>query len=121
MIGTLIESTLSHKATPIIIRLSEDEIRLIWTNRFSTPTLLAKYCRGLPILLQAVPHWHTEDLNTIHYLLSQWHSPNDEPAYGLELLDPQYADNLVRTVATNILKGLSEDDFIDLLPQLVQV
>lgn len=121
MIGTLIESILSHKATPIIIRLTKDELGLVWTNRFFAPTLLAKYCRGLPILLQAVPHWHTEDLNIIHYLLSQWQSPSDEPSFGLELLDPQYADNQVRTVATDILNGLSEDDFIDLLPQLVQV
>jgi hypothetical protein len=43
------------------------------------------------------------------------------PEYGLEILDGQFPDGVVRKKAVEIISNLSEDDFIDLLPQLVQV
>lgn len=92
----------------------------MWTHRSSCPSVLHSYARGLPLLLSVVPSWHSSDLSMVYQLLVQW-SNDVHPTYGLELLDSQYPDSVVREKATDIVSNLSEDDFIDLLPQLVQV
>ena len=56
----------------------------------------------------------------MHQLLAQW-TDDVDPSFGLEILDSQYPDSCVREKATKIISKLSEDDFIDLLPQMVQV
>ena len=100
-------------------RLSESDLKLVWANRSSSPILLSSYARGLPILLQSVPNWHTENIKMICSIIDRW--PKVDPLFGLELLDCQFPDGYVRNKAAEILSELSEDDFIDLLPQLVQV
>ena len=103
-----------------LLRLSDDNKKWVWTHRSSCSSVLHSYSRGLPLLLSVVPSWHSSNLSTIYQLLDQW--TNDvQPSFGLELLDSQYPDSVVRGKATDIVSKLSEDDLIDLLPQLVQV
>ncbi|XP_011404735.1 PREDICTED: phosphatidylinositol 4-phosphate 3-kinase C2 domain-containing subunit beta-like [Amphimedon queenslandica] len=99
--------------------LSEDDKKWVWAHRSSCPSVLCSHARGLPLLLSVVPSWHSSNLSTVYQLLAQW-SNDIHPTYGLELLDSQYPDSVVRKKATDIVSQLSEDDFIDLLPQLVQ-
>lgn len=94
-------------------------MRFLWTHHKVTPTLLSPYARGLPSLLQALPHWHSQELATVHALLDHWTTPDH--THGLELLDHQFLDLRVRDKAAQWIDGLQEDDIIDLLPQLVQV
>jgi hypothetical protein len=101
-------------------RLLPSDNKLIWTHCWSIPYLLSSHARGLPTLLQSVPNWYGEDLKLLYSVLLKW--PSEViPEYGLEILDGQFPDGVVRKKAVEIISNLSEDDFIDLLPQLVQV
>lgn len=99
-------------------RLKEEDQRLVWSHRNSTPTLLSSYARGLPTLIQSLPSWHPQEIEKLQIILLQW--PVSDPTHGVELLDSQYADSKVRQKAAEMISGLSEDDFIHLLPQIVQ-
>ncbi len=101
-------------------RLSEKDLTLVWSNRNWLPTLLSPCARGLPILTQSIPsNSYSEDLNKFHTVLSLW--PVCEPSHGLELLDAQYSDIKVRLKAMEMISEFSEDDFVHLLPQILQV
>lgn len=92
----------------------------MWSHRNSLPTLIASFARGLPIFAQSIPSWsHPDQVAKLHALLSQW--PVIDPAHGLELLDPQYSDMKVREKACEMIDEFCEDDFLDLLPQILQV
>ena len=101
-------------------RLKDDELAKLWRYRAATPSILSPYARGLPAVLQAMPHHHLlTELAFIKHLLGEW--TMTEPIYGLELLDTQYADGSVRNKAVQWVDQLPVDDIIDLLPQLTQV
>lgn len=102
-----------------LVRLKEEELILLWRNRGALPSLLHRTARGLPALLQAMPQKQLDEIALVHHLLAEW--PMAEPIYGLELLDSQFADGLVRSKAVEWLRNLPTDDLIDLLPQLTQV
>ena len=101
-------------------RLREEDLTKLWRYRAATPSILSPYARGLPSVLQAMPHQHLlTELAFIKRLLGEWKMA--EPIYGLELLDTQYADSSVRDKAVEWVDHLPMDDIIDLLPQLTQV
>ena len=67
--------------------LSSEDRTLIWQTRLSCSSHLSNYPRGLPLVLQSTPYWHTDALVDIWSITKSW--PLIEATFGLELLDPQ--------------------------------
>ncbi len=101
------------------ISLKDKDLTLVWSHRNSLSSLLSPFARGLPIFAQSIPTWDLNNQKKFHNLLSLW--PICDPSHGLELLGSQYCDIKLRLKATEMISQYSEDDFLDLLPQLLQV
>ncbi|KAM4018291.1 LOW QUALITY PROTEIN: phosphatidylinositol 4-phosphate 3-kinase C2 domain-containing subunit alpha [Anomaloglossus baeobatrachus] len=73
----------------------------------------------LPKILASAPKWDVAYLGDIYALIHSW--PPLTPVCALELLNSRFADGVVRSAAVGwIQEGMSDDELVDLLPQLVQ-
>ena len=73
---------------------------------------------ALPKVLLAANNWDFASLPGLYGLLKTWTKP--EPMDVLQLFLPCFPDTYVREVAISWLKEVSNDDFVDYLPQLLE-
>ena len=73
---------------------------------------------ALPKVLLAANNWDFASLPGLYGLLKTWTRP--EPMDVLQLFLPCFPDTYVREVAISWLKEVSNDDFVDYLPQLLE-
>nr|CAH7729175.1 unnamed protein product [Callosobruchus chinensis] len=90
------------------------EIReILWEKRH----YLYHLPQALPKVLLAAHSWEYMQLPDLHGMLHAW--ARLKPIQALELLLPVYPDLEVRKLAVRWIRGLTNDELVDYLPQLV--
>ncbi|XP_076842048.1 phosphatidylinositol 3-kinase C2 domain-containing subunit gamma [Brachyhypopomus gauderio] len=94
--------------------LTENERAFLWNKRY--------YCNErnsyLHLVLGCAPQWRPEDLAEIYTILDHWHQKSSADA--LFLLSADFHDQTVRSVAVQHFEHVTDTEFEDYLPQLVQ-
>ncbi|CAB0007671.1 unnamed protein product, partial [Nesidiocoris tenuis] len=93
-------------------KMAEREI--LWEKRH----YLLNHPQALPKVLLAAQSWDFSSLRDLHSMVHYW-APMD-PISALQLLLPCFPDNTVRSKAVEWIEGLTQDQFVDYLPQIVQ-
>ncbi|KAG5518093.1 hypothetical protein PMAC_003279 [Pneumocystis sp. 'macacae'] len=101
-------------AFPSTQTLTSEEKDLIWKFRY----YLSRDRRALAKFLKAVIWTNTIEVKQAHDLLGLWSEIDIDDA--LELLGPEFKDNIVRDYAVSRLKKADDNDLILYLLQLVQ-
>ncbi|XP_043944471.1 phosphatidylinositol 4,5-bisphosphate 3-kinase catalytic subunit gamma isoform [Protopterus annectens] len=99
--------------------LSPEDKELLW--HFKHESL--KHQKAYPKLLSSVKWGLQEDVLKIHQLLSRqeaWDSGPLDVGLAMQLLDCNFSDEMVRTMAIKKLESLGDDDVLRYLLQLVQ-
>ena len=94
--------------------MSKETRQYVWQKRHH----LSELPLALPRVLQSAPNWSPKTLPNIYSLVQNW-TPMS-PVDAMELLLPAYPDTLVRSRAVEWISEMSDDDFFDFLPQLIQ-
>ncbi|XP_028129846.1 phosphatidylinositol 4-phosphate 3-kinase C2 domain-containing subunit alpha isoform X1 [Diabrotica virgifera virgifera] len=97
----------------LLYRFSPEIREILWEKRhylYHLPT-------ALPKLLLAAHSWEYVQLPDLHGMLHAW--TRLKPIQALELLLPVYPDLEVRRMAIRWIRGLTNDELVDYLPQLV--
>ncbi|XP_071954841.1 phosphatidylinositol 4-phosphate 3-kinase C2 domain-containing subunit beta-like [Antedon mediterranea] len=98
----------------VLSRLDEGDAHFLWAKR--------RYCyeipTALPRILQVASSWAYTNLSDIYSMLASWKAM--PPVEALHLLNPDFADKEVRTLAVSWIRSMTDDDLCDYLPQLVQ-
>ncbi|XP_004711629.1 phosphatidylinositol 4-phosphate 3-kinase C2 domain-containing subunit alpha [Echinops telfairi] len=113
-----LENDIKEKLTDILHKdsfgLSKEEKAFLWEKRY----YCFKHPDCLPKILASAPNWNWVNLAKTYSLLQRW--PPLHPLTALELLDAQFADQEVRSLAVSWIEAISDDELTDLLPQFVQ-
>ncbi|CAG9823212.1 unnamed protein product [Phaedon cochleariae] len=97
----------------LLYRFSPEIREILWEKRhylYHLPT-------ALPKVLLAAHSWEYDRLPDLHGMLHTW--TKLKPIQALELLLPVYPDLEVRKMAIKWIRGLTNDELVDYLPQLV--
>lgn len=97
----------------LLYRFSPEIREIVWEKRhylYHLPT-------ALPKVLLAAHSWEYVQLPDLHGMLHAW--TRLKPIQALELLLPVYPDVEVRRMAIRWIRGLTNDELVDYLPQLV--
>lgn len=94
--------------------MSPVEREVLWEKRY----YLSKIPGALPKVLLAANSWDFASLPSLYGLLQNWERP--EPMDVLQLFLPCFPDTHVRDMAIKWLLSVSNDDFVDYLPQLLE-
>ncbi|XP_065575109.1 phosphatidylinositol 4-phosphate 3-kinase C2 domain-containing subunit alpha-like [Artemia franciscana] len=87
---------------------------VLWEKR----QYLTQEPRALPKVLSSARCWDHESLTEIYGMVESWRSLS--PVDAIQLLLPCFPDVEVRCAAVAWLKGISSDELVDLLPQILQ-
>ncbi|CAG6021036.1 unnamed protein product [Menidia menidia] len=79
-----------------------------------------QYASNLPRFLRSVDWMDRRVVEDVHWLLGNWDPRELDLTVALELLSMDFADERVRRLAVQRLEGLSNDDVLKYLLQLVQ-
>lgn len=91
-----------------------DEREILWEKRH----YLHEVPEALPKVLLAAHSWDWACLPDLHASLRVWRPL--PPVQALQLLLPCFPDIKVREMAVDCIQGLSNDELVDYLPQLLQ-
>lgn len=91
-----------------------DEREILWEKRH----YLHQVPEALPKVLLAAHSWDWACLPDLHASLKVWRPL--PPVQALQLLLPCFPDIKVREIAVECIQGLSNDELVDYLPQLLQ-
>ncbi|XP_065178142.1 phosphatidylinositol 4,5-bisphosphate 3-kinase catalytic subunit gamma isoform-like [Sycon ciliatum] len=97
------------------VEMSDEEKKLVFHHR----EFLSKNPKALVKFLGSIDWADLQQVQEAHRLIAKWTKISPEDA--LELLDFQFADKVVRTVAVSCLESLSNMQLVAYLLQLVQV
>ncbi|CAH2091791.1 unnamed protein product [Euphydryas editha] len=87
---------------------------ILWEKR----QYLVELPSALPLVLLAATSWSGEQRAQLVALLRRWARPS--PLNAMHLLLPCFPDAAVRELAAEIADGMSDDELIQVLPQLAQ-
>ncbi|XP_045520078.1 phosphatidylinositol 4-phosphate 3-kinase C2 domain-containing subunit alpha isoform X1 [Pieris brassicae] len=87
---------------------------IMWEKR----QYLVELPGALPLVLLAATNWAGEQRAQLIGLMQLWEKPS--PLNAMHLLLPCFPDLAVRKLAGEMIQGMSDDDFIRVLPQLAQ-
>ncbi|XP_037333656.2 phosphatidylinositol 4,5-bisphosphate 3-kinase catalytic subunit gamma isoform [Pungitius pungitius] len=79
-----------------------------------------RYASNLPQYLRKVDWMDRSGVEDVHWLLGKWDPGDLDVTVALELLSMDFSDRMVRRLAVQRLEGLSNDDVLMYLLQLVQ-
>ncbi|NXG25359.1 P3C2G kinase, partial [Grallaria varia] len=98
-----------------LLLLSEQQRRILWFYRY--------HCKNqncsLPLVLGSAPSWDRKTVSEMYALLRSWRFSN--PLEALGLLTFSFPDQDIRRTAVQQIENMSNDQFLEYLPQLVQV
>ncbi|NXF72286.1 P3C2G kinase, partial [Sclerurus mexicanus] len=98
-----------------LLLLSEQQRRILWFYRYHCNN---QNC-SLPLVLGSAPSWDRTTLSEMYALLRSWRFSN--PLEALGLLTFSFPDQDIRRTAVQQIENMSNDEFLEYLPQLVQV
>ncbi|NXK90005.1 P3C2G kinase, partial [Formicarius rufipectus] len=104
---------LSQIHSPLL--LSEQQRRILWFYRYHCNN---QNC-SLPLVLGSAPSWDRMTVSEMYALLRSWRFSN--PLEALGLLTFSFPDQDIRRTAVQQIENMSNDEFLEYLPQLVQV
>ncbi|NXU83658.1 P3C2G kinase, partial [Xiphorhynchus elegans] len=98
-----------------LLLLSEQQRRILWFYRYHCNN---QNC-SLPLVLGSAPSWDRTTVSEMYALLRSWRFSN--PLEALGLLTFSFPDQDIRRAAVQQIENMSNDEFLEYLPQLVQV
>ncbi|KAF6216879.1 hypothetical protein GE061_001229 [Apolygus lucorum] len=90
------------------------EREVLWEKRH----YLLNHPQALPKVLLAAQNWDFSCLPDLHSMVHYW--AEMDPVSALQLLLPCFPDNVVRNKAVEWINRLTNDQFVDYSPQIVQ-
>ncbi|NXG08074.1 P3C2G kinase, partial [Sakesphorus luctuosus] len=98
-----------------LLLLSEQQRRILWFYRYHCNN---QNC-SLPLVLGSAPSWDRMTVSEMYAMLRSWRFSN--PLEALGLLTFSFPDQDIRRTAVQQIENMSNDEFLEYLPQLVQV
>ena len=99
----------------VLYEMSSAQKSLVWRHRH----LLVNIPRALPRFLQSVDWASRAAVLEAYHMLTVWQRL--DPLTALQLLDVRFPDPKVRAYAVECMNALPDDEFADVLLQLIQV